>query len=106
MYCTDFERVECVLFPDRYLIGCFCILPKGLGDGSWVVLILKAVMLVYYGNKHYLPIFLVVHRTTAVFIFGSPTKFLVVLGLPDYHYFDPCYKGTHFNVYATALLDD
>ena len=35
------------------------------------------------------PIFLVVHRTTAVIIFSSPTKFLVVLGLPDYHYFDP-----------------
>ena len=33
---------------------------------------------------------MVVHRTTAVIIFGSPTKFLVVLGLPDYHYFDPC----------------
>ena len=31
----------------------------------------------------------VVHRTTAVIIFGSPTKFLVVLGLPDYHYFYP-----------------
>ena len=31
----------------------------------------------------------VVHRTTAVIIFGSPTKFLVVLGLPDYHYFCP-----------------
>ena len=25
----------------------------------------------------------------AVILFGSPTKFLVVLGLPDYHYFDP-----------------
>jgi len=35
----------------------------------------------------------VVHRTTAVILFGSPTKFLVVLGLPDYHYFDPCLKG-------------
>ena len=32
---------------------------------------------------------MVVHRTTAVIIFGCPTKFLVVLGLPDYHYFDP-----------------
>ena len=31
----------------------------------------------------------VVHWTTAVTIFGSPTKFLIVLGLPDYHYFDP-----------------
>ena len=35
------------------------------------------------------PDFWVVHGTTAVIIFGSPTKFLVVLGLPDYHYFDP-----------------
>ena len=32
---------------------------------------------------------MVVHRTTAVIIFGSPTKFLVVLGLPEYHYFYP-----------------
>ena len=32
---------------------------------------------------------MVVHRTTAVIILGSPTKFLVVLRLPDYHYFDP-----------------
>ena len=29
------------------------------------------------------------HRTTAVIIYCSPTKFLVVVGLPDYHYFDP-----------------
>ena len=33
---------------------------------------------------------MVVHRTTVVIIFGSPTKFLVVRGLPDYNYFDPC----------------
>ena len=32
---------------------------------------------------------MVVHRTTAVIVFGSPTKFLVVRGLPDYHYFYP-----------------
>ena len=33
---------------------------------------------------------MVVHRTTVrVTIFGSPTEFLVVLGLPDYLYFDP-----------------
>ena len=37
-----------------------------------------------------IPNFVVVHWTTAVIIFGSPTKFLVVLGLPDYHYFYPC----------------
>ena len=36
---------------------------------------------------------MVVHRTTAVIIFGSPTKFLVVLGLPDYHYFYPWHNG-------------
>ena len=35
------------------------------------------------------PHFVVVHRTTAIIIFDSPTEFLVVLGLPDYHYFDP-----------------
>ena len=40
--------------------------------------------------EKYSQIFVVVHGTTAVIIFGSPTKFLVVLGLPDYHYFDPC----------------
>ena len=33
---------------------------------------------------------MVVPRTTAIIIFGSPTKFLVVLGLPVYQYFDPC----------------
>ena len=33
---------------------------------------------------------MVVYWSTAVIIFGRPTKFLVVLGLPDYHYFDPC----------------
>ena len=36
---------------------------------------------------------MVVHRTTAVIIFGSPTEFLVVLGLPDSHYFDPWHTG-------------
>ena len=41
-------------------------------------------------NLTNIPNILVVHRTTAVIIFGSPTKFLVVLGLLDYHYFDPC----------------
>ena len=37
------------------------------------------------------PNFVVVQGTTAVIIFGSPTMFLVVLGLPDYHYFDLCH---------------
>ena len=40
-------------------------------------------------NLKNIPKFLVVHRTTPVIIFGSLTKFQVVLGLPDYHYFDP-----------------
>ena len=40
-------------------------------------------------NLKNIPKLLIVHRATAVIIFGSPTKFLVVLGLPDYHYFDP-----------------
>ena len=30
-----------------------------------------------------------VRRTAAVAIFGSPTEFLAVLGLPDTRYFDP-----------------
>ena len=49
---------------------------------------------------------MVVHRTTAVIIFGSPTKFLVVLGLPDYHYFDPCtcvYKPMHTTCLAINI---
>ena len=31
-----------------------------------------------------------VRRTAADAIFGSPTEFLAVLGLPDTRYFDPC----------------
>ena len=38
------------------------------------------------------PNFEVVHRTTAVIIFGSPTKFLVVLELLDYHYYNNNYN--------------
>ena len=39
------------------------------------------------GSPH-IYLVVIVHRTNAVIIFGSPTKFLVVLGVPDYHYFD------------------
>ena len=31
-----------------------------------------------------------IHNFAAVTILGSQTEFLVVIRLPDYHYFDPC----------------
>ena len=42
-----------------------------------------------------------------VTIFGSPTKFLVVLRLPDYHYFDPCLpSGSRVYLLVAVYEDD